>query len=238
MSLDAEPLKEKEHSAVSAPVSARYEALDAQDAHIGTILNASVRSGRWGALVISLSRGDTLFMRNASALMQPASTLKLFTSGLAFDRFGPDYQLATEALRDGNLDGAGSLDGNLYLRGGGDPSLSTRFLGEEASPMDNLARAIAATGLTHVRGDLVADASAFDDQRIPEGWKKQYLSAAYAAPVSALSLNENVMWVVVAPGKGRAEISVEPRTTAFTVANNVTLRAGSRGSAVSIRRKI
>jgi serine-type D-Ala-D-Ala carboxypeptidase/endopeptidase (penicillin-binding protein 4) len=234
---DTEPVPAGVPNAVSAPASDRSEALVALDADIGTILNASVRGGRWGALVISLSRGDTLFTRNAGALMQPASTLKLFTSGLAFDRFGPDYQLATEALRDGSIDGTGTLDGNLYLRGGGDPSLSTRFLGEEASPMDNLARAIAATGLTHVRGDLVADASAFDDQRIPEGWKKQYLSAAYAAPVSALSLNENVMWVVVAPGKGQAEISLEPRTTAFSVANNVTLRSGSRGSAISVRRK-
>ena len=220
-----------------APAAARSAAIEALNADIGAILSANVRGGRWGALVISLSRGDTLFTRNSDALMQPASTLKLFTSGLAFDRFGPDYQLATEVLRDGTLDGAGAVEGNLYLRGGGDPSLSTRFLGEAESPMDNLARAVAATGVTHVRGDLVADATAFDDQRIPDGWKKQYLSAPYAAPVSALSLNENVLWIVVAPAKSHAEISLEPRTTAFVVSNNVAVRPGSRGSSISVHRK-
>src|ERR1043166_555816 len=211
-------------------------AADALAANIGALLIDHVRGGRWGVLVVSLSRGDTLYAKNQETLMQPASTLKLFTTGLALDRFGPDYKLATEVLRDGAIDASGVIDGNVYLRGGGDPSLSMRFLGR-ASPMNDLARAVAASGVTRIRGDLVADASAFDDQLIPDGWKKKYLAAAYAAPVSALSLNENVVWVVVTPAGGHAEISLEPASTAFTVSNNVMLRPDSRGGSVSVRRK-
>jgi D-alanyl-D-alanine carboxypeptidase/D-alanyl-D-alanine-endopeptidase (penicillin-binding protein 4) len=212
-------------------------AVRALDLDLNAVLSSKVRGGHWGAIVISLTRGDTLFTRSADALMQPASTLKLFTTGLAFDRFGPDYQLGTDVLRDGSVSGSGTLTGNLYLRGGGDPALSTRFLGTASSPMDNLARAIALTGIRHVTGDIVADASAFDEQRIPDGWKQRYLSAAYAAPVSALSLNENVLWVAISPGRGHADIALEPASTAFTVANNVTLRAGRRGGSVAVYRR-
>ena len=209
----------------------------ALDLDLNTVLTTKVRNGRWGAIVVSLTRGDTLFSRDADHLMQPASTLKLFTTGLALDRFGPTYQIGTDVLRDAPVDAHGTLDGNLYLRGGGDPSLSTRFLGWAESPMDRLARAIAATGIRRIRGDIVADASAFTDKPIPDGWKRRYLSAAYAAPVSALSLNENVVWVSVTPGERRAEVALEPASTAFTITNHVTLRPGRSGAAVVVYRR-
>ena len=180
--------------AAKTPTSKSVRALDLD---LNYLLTSKVRGGRWGVIVVSLTRGDTLYSRSADELMQPASTLKLFTTGLALDQFGPNYQIGTDVLRDSSLDPSGTLHGNLYLRGGGDPALSTRFLGTATSPMDNLARAIVAAGIKHVSGDIVADASAFDDQPIPDGWKRRYLSAAYAAPVSALSLNENVVWVAV-----------------------------------------
>ena len=218
----------------SRPIAPR--GVPALDADLADLLTSKVRTGRWGAIVVSLTRGDTLFQRGADALMQPASTLKLFTTGLAFDRFGPSYQIGTDVLRDTAMQPDGTLPGSLYLRGGGDPSLSTRFLGANSSPMDNLARAIAATGLKRVKGDIVADASAFVDQPIPDGWKRRYLAAAYAAPVSALSLNENVVWVAVSPGARGATVALEPATTAYAIANHVTLRPGSRGGAISVRR--
>ncbi len=218
------------------PAYATPRSADALASDIAAMLNARVRGGRWGALVVSLTRGDTLFAHNADDRMQPASTLKLFTTGLALDRFGPDHQLTTDVLRDGTVLPDGTLGGNLYLRGGGDPSLSLRFYGDTISPMDHLARAIAAAGIRHVRGDLVADASAFDDQAIPDGWKRRYLSAAYAAPVSALSLNENVLWIAVEPGRNGASVALQPATTSFTVVNRVTQRGGT-GGAVTVRRR-
>jgi len=52
-------------------------------------------------MVVSLTRGDTLYAENAGEEMQPASTMKLFTSAIALERFGPNYQFSTDALRDG-----------------------------------------------------------------------------------------------------------------------------------------
>jgi len=192
-------------------------------------LTGKTRGGTWGAMVVSLTRGDTLYAENAGEEMQPASTMKLFTSAIAFERFGPNYQFSTDALRDGPVGPDGTLSGNIYLRGDGDPALSGKFLtGGPSAPMNRLADMVAQQGIKHVTGSIVGDASAFDDQKIPEGWLTRYLQASYAARVSALSLNENLIAVSVsptAPGQP-ATVVLEPSTSAIPLVANVRTVAG------------
>src|SRR5919202_5091616 len=94
--------------------------------------------------------------------------------------------------------------------------------------MDSLAQLVAAAGVRRVRGDLVADATAFDAQRIPDGWQSRYLQASYAARVSALSLNENLVVVVVQPGRAgsAAAVSLDPASD-LRVVNKARKVAGS-----------
>jgi D-alanyl-D-alanine carboxypeptidase/D-alanyl-D-alanine-endopeptidase (penicillin-binding protein 4) len=195
----------------------------------------NVHSGQFGAMVVSLTRGDTLLAQNAGEMMQPASTMKLFSTAVALDRFGPEHRFSTDVLRDGPVGGDGTVNGNIYLRADGDPSMSARFYRDPDLPMATLARSIAATGVKHVKGDLVYDASAFDDQRIPDGWKTTYLGAAYAARVSALSLNENIVWVVVQPAGKVASVTLQPATTSIPVRSTVRL-TGGRGGRIIARR--
>ena len=201
------------------------------------MLLSHTRSGEWGAIVVSLTRGDTLLSYNADAMLQPASTMKLFTSALALDHFGPDFTFTTSVLRDGGstVSPDGTLAGNLYLRGVGDPSLGTRYFPGE-SPMDALARQVVAAGVKHVRGDVIADATAFEPRTVPEGWQTRYLGAAYAARVSALSLNENLVWVVVQPNGSSAAVSLDPATTTIPVESSVRVTGGSGGSISAFRR--
>ena len=202
---------------------------------IDNMLTTRVRGGKFGVMIVSLSRGDTLFAQNAGAMMQPASTMKLFSTAVALDRFGPEHSFATDVLRDGTLGPDGTVHGNLYLRADGDPSMSGRFFKDPNLPMATLARAVTAAGVKKVTGDLVFDASAFDDRKIPEGWKTKYLGAAYAAKVSALSLNENVVWVVVSPAGNAAQVTLEPVTTTIPLRSNVRLVSG-RGGRITARR--
>jgi D-alanyl-D-alanine carboxypeptidase/D-alanyl-D-alanine-endopeptidase (penicillin-binding protein 4) len=177
------------------------------------MLGSRTRSGQWGVLVISLTRGDTLYSLAADEAMLPASNMKLFTAALALDQFGADHRFGTDVLRDGLLTADGTLHGDLILRGDGDPALSRRFYpGSFGAPMDSLAALVAAAGVRRVTGSLIADASAFDTQRIPEGWLSRYLQAGYAARVSALSLNDNLVWIVVRPGRAEqaAAVSLDP----------------------------
>ena len=133
----------------------------------------------------------------------------------------------------------GTLEGNLVMRGDGDPALSSRFLqGGPAAPVELLAQLVASKGIKRVSGDLVADASAFDQRRIPDGWQRRYLHAGYAARVSALSLNENLLWIVVQPGatsRQPAQIVLDPATE-LPLSNKVRTVAGSRAARGSCAR--
>jgi len=214
--------------------SAPHGATALSDA-VGAALASHTRSGSWGAIIVSLTRGDTLYEQNPDAMMQPASTMKMYTSAVALDRFGPDFTFRTPALRDGAVGPDGVLAGNLYLRGVGDPSLSSRFWHDQ-EPMDVLAKQIAAAGIKRVRGDIIGDATAFDDKLVPDGWKTSYLGASYAARVSALSLNENLVWVVVKPEGSKASVTLEPATTTTNIDASVRVVAGGGGRISASRR--
>lgn len=193
-----------------------------------------IRSGQFGVMAVSLTRGDTLFQHNAGTPLMPASTMKMLTSAAAFERLGPHYQFSTDVLYDGTLGADGTLTGNVYLRGDGDPSLSGRYMpGGPAAPMNFLADQLVARGVKRVTGEVIGDATAFDDQKIPEGWLTRYLQAGYAARVSGLSLNENLVWVTVTPGGGA---KLEPATSAIQLISNVRTVAGS-GASLSVRRQ-
>jgi serine-type D-Ala-D-Ala carboxypeptidase/endopeptidase (penicillin-binding protein 4) len=209
-------------------------------ADLTTMLRARTKSGMWGVVVTSLSRGDTLFSVNADAQVLPASTLKLYTTALAFDRLGPHHQFTTEILRDGNVGPDGTLRGSIFLRGGGDPALSARFVGGTPdAPMQALARLVAAAGVKHITGDVVGDDGAFDAKRIPDGWLARYLGDSYAARVSALSLNENLLRVAISPsGAGKApRISLQPATVAYNVVNAAKTSGSGRSSKLTVGRK-
>jgi serine-type D-Ala-D-Ala carboxypeptidase/endopeptidase (penicillin-binding protein 4) len=214
-------------AAVPAPSATTPRSSAALTADLNAILNQRP-NGKWGAMVVSLTRGDTLFSTNPGEPLTPASTFKLFTSALALERLGPHWQFSTDVLRDGTLGADGTLRGDLVLRGDGDPALSSRFWpGGREAPMQALAEQVAAAGVKRVTGDLVADASAFESRTIPEGWLTRYAGSGYAAPFSALSLNENLVVVAVYPD-GR--VLLEPATTGIRVENAVRVVGGGGAS--------
>ena len=140
-----------------------------------SIMTSRTRSGTWSSSVISLSRGDTLFANNADVPVLPASTMKLLTAAVALDRLGPNYRFSTDVLRDGDVDANGTLNGNLYIRGDGDPAFSKRFHpGKYSEPVDKLARAVAAAGIKRITGAVIGDATAFDNVLYQEGWLDRY----------------------------------------------------------------
>lgn len=221
------PVRTARAAAAIGPTWTSPRTAAALSTDLGSLLHSRTRGGEWGVLVLSVTRGDTLYSEQPDLLLKPASIMKLMTTALALERFGPEHTFKTEVLRDGPVN-AGELEGNMVLRGGGDPTLSLRFWQGE-SPMDELARQVAAAGIRRVRGDVVADESAFEPERIPFGWKSSYLMSAYAAPISALSLNENLVWIVARPDNGRAVVELDPPSTAIPVTSTVRVIAGSGG---------
>lgn len=145
----------------------RREATDKLAASLNATLQRTKNSGTWGVIVVSLTSGDTLFGHNADRQLLPASTMKLYTAALALDRFGANGRFETEVLRTGTLRPDGTLDGDLVLRGAGDPTLGGLPVNDAiTSPMSVLARAVADAGIKRVSGALIGDASGFDDGKV------------------------------------------------------------------------
>lgn len=235
------PAKKPARKAVRKPAAPAVPAISATSPRSAAALSADmasmagrVKSGQFGIMAVSLTRGDTLFEHNAGVPLMPASTMKMLTSAAAFEQLGPQYQFSTDVLYDGTLGPDGTLNGNVYLRGDGDPSLSGRYMaGGPEAPMIFLADQLVSRGVKRVTGEVIGDATAFDDQKIPEGWLTRYLQAGYAARVSGLSLNENLIWVTVTPQGAR----LEPATSAIQLVSDVRTVAGSSAS-LSFRRQL
>lgn len=104
-------------------------------------------------IVQGVDAGQPLLSINVKQAMNPASTMKLLTTYAALELLGPAYIWRTEALSDAALL-AGRLDGNLYLRGSGDPRLALEQFWL-------LLRQLRARGISEIAGDLVLDRSAF-----------------------------------------------------------------------------
>lgn len=204
--------------------------LDALRGDLGALADSSVRRGSWGMMVVSLSHGDTLFAVNADVPYVPASTQKLLTSVLALESLGPAYRYQTDVLHTGTLSD-GRIDGDLILRGDGDPSLSTRFVGRTPDVvMDSIAARVARAGVREVTGRVIGDASAFESRSIPAGWNPRILQDSYAGRVSGLSLNDNLVWLTIRPSvRGQpADVFLEPATSTIPLRSSLKTVAGSR----------
>ncbi|HEY9765742.1 MAG TPA: D-alanyl-D-alanine carboxypeptidase/D-alanyl-D-alanine-endopeptidase [Chroococcales cyanobacterium] len=136
-----------------------------------------------GVEIRSLSSGKTLYSRDAQKLFTPASVQKIVTSLAALHFLGADTRFDTEISTDGKIENS-CLLGNLFLRGGGDPSLKKGDFGDLCAGLEK-------KGISRVEGDLIADASFFDDAPYPPGWMRDDIECDYATPVSALSVDEN-----------------------------------------------
>lgn len=123
-----------------------------------------------GASVLDLTTGTQLFSLRAGVRRPPASVEKLYTTFVLLRLLGPHAQLHTRVMATGHLSRGGVWHGNLYLRGGGDPTFGDRafqrvwYLGYGASVTD-LAGQLAAAGIRRVSGRVIADASLFDAGR-------------------------------------------------------------------------
>jgi D-alanyl-D-alanine carboxypeptidase/D-alanyl-D-alanine-endopeptidase (penicillin-binding protein 4) len=206
--------------------------------------------GFWGVDAVSLDTGHPLVALNEDKLFTPASNAKLFITAAVFGLIGPDYRFKTTVESMGTLDKYGRLDSDLILVGRGDPNLSGRTLPynmhtERKAPpiqvLQALADQLVQHGLKYVDGDVIADDSYFVWERYGEGWSQDDLAREWGAPVSALTINDNVIFVNIMPADRpgeRAFLNVTPFPEYYKIDNRViTTPSGSGPRTVSINRE-
>jgi len=151
---------------------------------------------------------------NADVSMNPASTMKLVTTYAALEMLGPTHQWKTEFYTDGTLNN-GILQGNLYLKGGGDPKLNMEKLWL-------LMRDLRANGVQQVTGDLILDRNFFNQPQLPvfndDGNDK---NKPFLVKPDSLLVNLKALRFVARNDGGKVLISVEPPIASIKIDNQV-----------------
>ena len=188
---------------------------------IGVILSApDVARDHWGISATTLD-GHVVYALNDSQLFAPASNAKLCTTSAALALLGGSATTTTRVLANGTLDDSGNLRGDLVLQGNGDGSISGRVYPYHAhtertpsplTPLAALADQVVAHGLHSVSGDIVGDDTAFPFERYGSGWAWDDLEWGYGAPISALTISDNVVYLNLFPGAAAGD----PTTVSFS----------------------
>jgi serine-type D-Ala-D-Ala carboxypeptidase/endopeptidase (penicillin-binding protein 4) len=187
----------------------------------------------WGVDVVDLDTGKALYSQNSDQLFLPASNVKLFTTAAALAIAGTDYRFRTTVEAEGKIDDNGRLLGNLVIFGRGDPNISGRVLPyalktQRTPPhtqiLEEMADQVARNLLKIVDGDLIGDDTFYAFEPYAEGWAWDDLQWIDGAPVSALTFNDNVVFIDVLPGEhpgDKAVVTVEPETSYYELDNRV-----------------
>lgn len=202
----------------------------------------------WGVDVADLDTGKTLYAQNAEQLFLPASNAKLFTTAAALATARPDYRFRTTVEAEGKIDSHGRLLGDLAIVGRGDPNISGRVLPyaqktQRTPPhtqiLEEMADQVAKSGLKTVDGDVIGDDTYYAFEKYAEGWALDDLQWSDGAPVSALSFNDNVVFINILPGDqagDKALITVEPETGYYELDNRIVTSAAGITRRVGIHR--
>ncbi|MBM4171421.1 MAG: D-alanyl-D-alanine carboxypeptidase/D-alanyl-D-alanine-endopeptidase [Ignavibacteria bacterium] len=181
-------------------------------------------SATFGVVIKSLKTGEILYKRNPDKLFIPASNIKLITAASALYNLGANYVYATEILANGIIKN-GILNGDLIIKGSGDPTISNRFYsGSITNIFEKWADSLIAKGISEITGNLFGDDSAFDNLGLGRGWAWNDEHLWYSAPSSALSFNDNIIQIIIKPTKLNlpAEIIILPNTKFVSMISKVS----------------
>ncbi len=213
------------------------------DRRIDAIVDASAtRAATYGFVgvhVVQLSSGKALYHRNDDRLFLPASNMKILTSALALTRLGADYRFTTKVMLEPS--------GDLAIIGSGDPSISGRafpYDKDGGSPhslaaIEDFADQIVKNGITKISGDVIGDDRLYPWAPYAPSWTLDDEVREFGAPVSALSINENTLMLLIQPGArvgDAAKISLAPPLEYFGIDNRITTVGAQVVPAIRISR--
>ena len=201
---------------LQAQHTARHQAAKTPPRKAGTTLAATIQSlvnapsvarAHWGVSVITLD-GQPVFALNEGQLFHPASNAKIFTTAAAFALIPPNAVYTTNVVAEGTIDAGGTLHGALAILGAGDPTMSGRTYpyalhNERPNPplaaIEDMADQIVRAGIHAVDGSVIGDDTLYPLERFGTGWAEDDLLWLYGAPISALTVNDNAVFLNVLP---------------------------------------
>ncbi len=192
---------------------------------------SALQSASWSFAMRDVATGEIVFESNANKCLPPASGIKAITTLAALELLGPEYQWTTGITYDGELLGDSVITGNIYISGGGDPTLGSKRVANGASYevlFKNWADSIWDLGVRSIRGMVVGDANWFTEMSTPGSWNWDDIGQYYGAGSYGLNIYENSIIVYYSSTEGSTRIdSVYPNIEGMDFRNLVTVNGSS-----------
>ena len=171
-------------------------------------------------LVQNLTTGEVIDSYRADHVVPPASVMKLLTTGAALETLGPGFRFPTILEYSGAIEN-GVLQGDLYIRGGCDPSLGWKG---RTGFLDRWVKAIQGAGIKRIEGAVIADMTMLDGEAQNPGWLCEDAGNYYAPGIFALNYYGNTMNIVLQsgePGSTAKVVKTEPAVEDVYFINHV-----------------
>lgn len=195
--------------------------------------NVLLRDANISVLVKDLKTGTVLHKSNERKSIMPASTMKLVTTASALEMLGPEFRFETRIEIDGRIGTDSTLFGNIYIKGGGDPTLGSEYMGNPDF-LNIWAAEIKKAGIKTIAGRIFTDESIYNSEAINPKWTWEDIGNYYASGVYGLSYKDNTYRLILKSGQAgtRPEIlRTEPEIKGLKFENNLLSTAISYDSA-------
>lgn len=190
-------------------------------AFINDSINAApeLRGGTWSFYLGAVNSDTAMYQYNSTTGLVPASVMKIVTTGTALSILGPGYRFTTSLQHDGSQSGT-LMNGNIYIRGNGDPTLGSETYGSSVDKVvNNWANAIANLGVDSIAGCIIGDAEAFERDMTPGGWCWEDVQSDYGAGPSGLSIHENQFTITLSGSGGGVSMRYSPKIPGMKLYN-------------------
>lgn len=209
---------------------------------IRALENDKTMSGaQWGFCAYNITKKQYIAEKNINLRLVPASVLKVFTTISAFEILGIQSTFETKLFYKGEILKDGILEGDLIIRGNGDPTIACDHFGKSASApavFNSFKNAAEKAGIKTIRGNIIGDASLWGYRLQAPGYQWEDLGNYYGAGASSLNYNENKLKVTFRPGKNTGDsaglLSVTPHPFHPQWVNSVTTAASGSGDNVYV----
>lgn len=191
--------------------------------NIGILTSApNTEQANISVLVKNLTTGEVIEQYREDKVVPPASVMKLVTTGCALEALGSDFRFTTTIEYSGKIED-GVLKGNLYVRGGCDPSLGDKKL-KCGQVLGTWVKEIQKAGIRKIEGAVVADLSLLDGDATNPAWIWEDCGNYYAPGVFALNYLGNTLNIVLSSGEVGSKarvVGTEPRMDDLEIINNI-----------------
>ena len=219
----------------SLPYTSSAQTILSPQEYIDNVLKANkeLQHSIVGAMAVD-ENGEVIARCNPETRLSTASTMKTISTGLGLLTLGPDYRFETSVAYTGSITVDGTLKGDIYIIGGGDPTLGSKD--DIAYPIDSIfaiwTDAVKQQGIRRIDGRIIGDSRYFEKEMIPGTWEWGDLGYYYGSGTSGLNFQENLSSFEISPGSTEGSSPrirpIAPYSPEMTYLNESTTKSGSR----------